>query len=384
MRKFIILGSCGSIGTQTLDILNKVKSKFKIEAISVGRDLHLASKIIEKYKPNLVCTRKKEDIDVLSKKFNCQFTFGDQGLIEVATYKKDEDILLISALVGSVGLLPTIEAIKVNRNIALANKETLVMAGDIVMKMAREYKVNILPLDSEHSAIWQCMRGEEYSQIKRLIITASGGSLRDLTLDELDNVTIEDVLNHPNWSMGSKITVDSATMMNKGFEVIEAHHLFNIPYSKIETLLHKESIIHSMVEFEDGQLKAQLGPHDMRLPIIYAINYPNREKTNVQTLDFTKVTNLSFKELCQKRYNCLKLSYECGNKGNIFPVVLNASNEVCVNLFLDGKIKFTDIDKIIEKTLLEYDYIDDLNIDKIIQIDKEVKEKIYQQYGDVK
>ncbi len=382
MIKIIILGSSGSIGTQTFDVLDKSNIDFKIEAISVGSNLELAKNNIKKYKPNLVCTRTIEDMDLLKKEFDCDFTYGDQGLIEVSTYKQNENILLVSALVGSVGLKPTVEAIKIKRDIALANKETLVMAGEIVMSLAKEYGVNILPLDSEHSAIWQCMRGENYKDIKKIIITASGGSLRDKSLEELKDVTIEDVLNHPNWAMGKKITVDSATMMNKGFEVIEAHYLFNIPYNKIDTIMHKESIIHSMVEFNDGQLKAQIGPHDMRLPIIYAINYPNRVKINIPSLDLIKLKSLNFQELSFERFKCLELAYLAGEKGNIYPAVLNAANEACVELFLNGKIKFSQIDKIIEEYINAYNIIDDITIEKIISVDNKIKKEIYQRYGD--
>lgn len=381
MKKIIILGACGSIGTQTLEILDETNYDYKIEAISIGRDLDLARRIIEKYKPNLVCCREKEHFEILSLEFDNDFTYGDDGLIEVACYKENENILLVSALVGSVGLIPTIEAIKIKRDIALANKETLVMAGDIVMNLSREYGVNILPLDSEHSAIWQCLAGEKLSEVKKIIITASGGSLRDLSIEEIENVTVDEVLNHPNWSMGKKITVDSATMMNKGFEVIEAHHLFNIGYDKIETIMHKESIIHSMVEFNDGQIKAQIGPHNMKLPIIYAINYPSRIETKVDSLNFAKLQSLNFAELSFDRFNCLKLAFEAGRKGNIYPAVLNAANEACVELFLNKKIKFSEIDKIIETCLSSYDYIENITIDKIIEIDKKVKSEIFLRYG---
>lgn len=382
MKKIIILGSCGSIGTQTLDVLDESGIDFKIEAISVGRDLKLASYIIKKYKPNLVCTRSKEDLEILSKDFSCDFVFGDEGLIDIACYKQNEKMLLVSALVGSVGLIPTISAIKIKRDIALANKETLVMAGDIVMKLVKEYGVNLYPLDSEHSAIWQCMQGEKYCDVNKIIITASGGSLRNYKKEELCNVTVKDVLNHPNWSMGNKITVDSATMMNKGFEVIEAHYLFNIGYDKIETIMHKQSIIHSLVEFNDGQIKAQLGPHNMKLPILYAINFPNRIKLESDRLCFEKIKNLEFSELSHERFNCLKLAYYAGSKGNIYPTVLNAANEACVKLFLDGKISFSLIDRIIEKYVMEYNIIDNITLEKIIEVDNSVKKEILIRYGD--
>ncbi len=306
---------------------------------------------------------------------------GDQGLVEIATYKSDEKILLVSALVGAVGLIPTIEAIKIKRDIALANKETLVMAGDIVMDLARANDVKIFPIDSEHSAIWQCITGEDDNEIKNLIITASGGSFRDLSRDELKDVTKKRALNHPNWKMGEKITIDSSTMMNKGFEVIEAHHLFNIGYEKIKTILHKESIVHSMVEFEDNQIKAQLGNSDMRLPIIYAINYPRRVSVDFDGLDLIKCGKLTFEELSYERFPCLRFAYEAGVKGNVFPVVLNAANEAAVDLFLKDKIDYLVIEKIIEEQLKNTTFIDDLTIDVIIKVDQEVKKNVYSKYG---
>ncbi len=384
MKKIIILGSCGSIGTQTLEVLNEANIEFKIEAISVGRNLDLARKIISEYKPNLVCTRTEEHSNILSKEFDNEFTFGDEGLIKVACYKKHEEILLVSALVGSVGLKPTVEAIKIKRDIALANKETLVMAGDIVMSLAKENNVKIFPLDSEHSAIWQCLAGENINEVNKFVITASGGALRELQKENLNNVTIDQVLNHPNWSMGSKITVDSATMMNKGFEVIEAHHLFDIPFEKIETIMHKESIVHSMVEFNDGQIKAQLGPHNMKLPIIYAITYPQRLNLDIPGIDFKTIGKLSFEELSHERFNCLRLAYLAGKKGNIYPTVLNAANEACVELFLNNKIKFVMIDKIIEEYIMTYNEVDNITIEKIIEVDIQVKKEIFTRYGDEK
>ena len=278
MVELIILGSCGSIGLQTLDIVREFKDKFSVLGISVGSNLEKAKEVIKEFKPQIVVARSKEDKEILETEFdNIKFLFGDEGLVLLETYaKENKNIKLVNALVGTVGLLPTIEAIKIGRNIALANKETLVIAGEIVMKLAKEHNVTIFPIDSEHSAIYQVLVGENIKDIKKIIITASGGSLRDYGREELVNVTKEKVLAHPNWNMGNKITVDSATMMNKGFEVIEAHHLFGVEYDKIETVIHKESIIHSIVEYNDSSMKAQMANSDMRMPILYALSYPKR------------------------------------------------------------------------------------------------------------
>ena len=336
MKKIILLGANGSIGTQTLDVIKD--KEFKVVGMSVGHDLELAKKNIAEFNPEIVCTRTFNDMLELQKEFNMKIVYGDEGLIEVATYMPNEEILLVVALVGSIGLVPTVKAIEIGRNIALANKETLVMAGDIVMDLAKKHHVTIFPIDSEHSAIYQSLVGENKEDIKRLIITASGGSFRNLSREELLNVTLSDALKHPNWQMGAKITIDSSTIMNKGFEVIEAHHLFDIPYEKIDTILHPESIIHSMVEFKDSSIKAQMGVSDMRIPILYALTYPNRVvyDNNLSLIN----RNLTFKELSFERFPCLKMAYEAGMKGNIYPTVLNASNEAAVQLFQQGKISY--------------------------------------------
>ena len=272
MIDLYILGASGSIGRQTIDIISNYKDKFRVVAMSVGHDLTLANKLCNIAKPSLVCLRNK--FDKIS--YNAKFVYGDEGLLEIAKYKySDNYAILINALVGSAGLKPTILAIKNGKNIALANKETLVMAGDIINSLIKEYNVKLTPIDSEHNAIWQCLKGEEKKDVKRLIITASGGAFRDKSREELKDVTKEMALKHPNWQMGAKITIDSATMMNKGFEVIEAHHLFNMPYNKISTILHKESICHSLVEFNDLSIKAVLGSPDMRIPILYALSRKN-------------------------------------------------------------------------------------------------------------
>lgn len=377
MKKIILLGANGSIGTQTLDVIKD--KEFKVVGMSVGHDLELAKKNIAEFNPEIVCTRTFNDMLQLQKEFNMKIVYGDEGLIQVATYMPNEEILLVVALVGSIGLVPTVKAIEIGRNIALANKETLVMAGDIVMDLAKKHHVTIFPIDSEHSAIYQSLVGENKEDVKRLMITASGGSFRDLSREELLNVTLSDALKHPNWQMGAKITIDSSTMMNKGFEVIEAHHLFDIPYEKIDTILHPESIIHSMVEFKDSSIKAQMGVSDMRIPILYALTYPSRVvyDNNLSLIN----RNLTFKELSFERFPCLKMAYEAGMKGNIYPTVLNASNEAAVNLFQQGKISYLAIEKIIVEALANTKEVEELSLDIILKVNKEVQEEILIKYG---
>ena len=381
MKDIILLGASGSIGGQTLDIVRKYNDLYNILGLSVGSDLEKAKLIIEEFKPKMVVTKTKEDRDYLKELFPLvSFDYGDSGLVNLSTFdNKNKNVLVVVALVGSVGLLPTVEAIKIKRNIALANKETLVTAGEIVMKLAEENDVVIFPIDSEHSAIYQALVGENKKDIKKIIITASGGALRDYSKEQLDNVSIEDVLAHPNWSMGAKITVDSATMMNKGFEVIEAHHLFNVPYDKIVTIIHRESIIHSIVEFNDSQMKAQLGTADMRMPILYALSYPNRLAYDNELSLVGK--NMTFDEMDFNRYPCLKMAYDAAKKGNIFPTVLNASNDCAVKLFLDGVIPFLLIEKIVKEALDEAVAVNELTLEIILETEKNVKDRILRKYG---
>ena len=380
MKELVLLGASGSIGTQTLDIVREFNDKFRVLGLSVGSDLEKAKKIIEEFKPKMVVTKTLEDLNELKNLFkDVDFDYGDNGLINLATFEKENlNVTLVVALVGTVGLLPTIEAIKVKRNIALANKETLVIAGEIVMNLARENNVTIFPIDSEHSAIYQGLVGENHNDIKKLIITASGGSLREYSREALTKVTKEEALAHPNWKMGAKITIDSATMMNKGFEVIEAHHLFNVGYDKIETIIHKESIIHSIVEFNDSQMKAQMANSDMRMPILYALSYPQRlEYQNELNLVGKKLT---FEQMDFDRFPCLKMAYEAAIKGNIYPTVLNASNDCAVRLFLEDKISFLMIEEIIKEALSEATSVSELSLEVILETEKNVREKIIKKY----
>lgn len=297
------------------------------------------------------------------------------GLIEVAVFDKAD--ILVNAVIGSVGLHPTLQAIEAGKVIAIANKETLVTAGHIVMDAAAKYNVPVLPVDSEHSAIFQCLQGENPKNIERLIITASGGSFRDLSRKELEQVTVDDALNHPNWSMGAKITIDSATMMNKGLEVIEAHWLFGLPYEKIDVLLHKESIIHSMVEFHDSSVIAQLGTPDMRIPIQYALSFPERlPAANGKRLDLAAMGKLHFQHMDLERFRCLHLAFEAGKAGGTLPTVLNAANEVAVQKFLKQEISFLQIEDLIEKALNSHQNILNPSLEVIQEIDLETRKRV--------
>lgn len=380
MKYLYLLGACGSIGTQTLDVVRNQPTNFKIVGLSVGSNLNLAKELIEEFHPEIICFRKKEHIFPLS--YEAIIVYGDEGLIEVAKYHRYENEWLINALVGVAGLAPTVEAIQTKKHIALANKETLVVAGDIINQLIKEYKVSLVPIDSEHSAILQCLSGEKHEQIKRLIITASGGSFRDKTLEELKDVTVEDALKHPNWNMGPKITIDSATMMNKGFEVIEAHYLFGIDYNQIDTVLHPESIVHSLVEFNDGSIKAELGVSDMRIPIAYALNYPNHFRQEVNNLDFSFLA-LHFKELSFERFPCLKFAYQAAEKGGLYLAVLNAANEAAVYLFLNHYISFLEITHIIDKEINKLEYSRDgiPSLEERLKVSKDVYKNILKEYG---
>lgn len=381
MKNLIILGATGSIGRQTLEVLDNLINEYQLISIAFGRNLEIGKEIIKKYNPEYVSVEYEKDAHYLKEQFpNIKFGYGLEGLITASTYEANNnyETVVVTAVVGSVGLIPTVEAIKKGYHIALANKETLVTAGSIIMDLIKKYQVNLLPIDSEHSAIFQVLNGEKKKFIKRLIITASGGSFRDKKRSELENVTVNEALNHPNWSMGSKITIDSATMMNKGFEVIEAHYLFDLDYDYIDTILHKESIIHSMVEFHDTSIIAQLGTPDMKVPIQYALTYPNRNVLNTsKRLRLEDISTLNFQKMDYQRYPCLKYAYESGRIGHSMPTVLNAANEVAVKLFLDGKIKFLDIERIIYEALNEHKLIKNPDLETILYLDKETKYKVF-------
>lgn len=382
-----LLGATGSIGKQTLDVIRSKSDLFNLVSISVGYNIDEAKKIIEEFNPKYVSVIKESDALLLQKTFpNVIIEYGEASLIKCATFNPDITGKVVVAVVGYVGLVPTLEAIKIKRDILLANKETLVCAGPIIIKEVQKHNVNLLPIDSEHSAIFQALHSGAHEEIKRIIITASGGSFRDKTRAELDKVTLSDALLHPSWSMGDKITIDSATMVNKGLEVIEAHYLFNCDYDKIETLLHKESIIHSIVEYCDNSQIAQLAQSDMRIPIQYALTYPNRLEFNLSNkLDLSEVGCLHFAKMDYQRFPMLSLAYEVGKLGGIMPTVYNVSNEVANMLFRKEKISFLEIEKIISDMCYIYrkNNISDseLTIEIILNTIKEVQSHILSLYS---
>lgn len=378
MIKISLLGATGSIGTQTLEVIRHHQDQFQLVGMSIGKNINLGLQLIHQFKPKLVSVISKEDYEHLSMQVpsGVKVVYGIEGLIEVAVLQ-DVDVV-VNAVIGSVGLRPTLCAIEAGKKIAIANKETLVTAGHIVTQYAKKYQIPLLPIDSEHSAIFQCLQGEKLNQVSKLILTASGGSFRDKNREELTNVTVEDALKHPNWSMGAKITIDSATMMNKGLEVIEAHWLFSIDYDDIEVLIHRESVIHSMVEFQDGSIMAQLGTPDMRIPIQYALSYPNRlESVSQERLNLWEIGKLHFAKPDFNRYPCLAMAYEAGKLGGTAPTVLNAANEEAVSQFLCGKISFLQIEEWIERALHKHKVIKDPSLEEIIEVDEMTRKFVH-------
>lgn len=368
------MGATGSIGLQTIDIIRENPTEFTLAAFSVGKNIDMARKLIVEFKPQLVSVQEYNDCKTLQTEFpQTKITFSSEGLIEVAVFEKSD--ILVNAVLGSVGLHPTLQAIECGKIIAIANKETLVTAGHLVIEAAKKNNVLLLPVDSEHSAVFQALQGEKDKNIERLILTASGGSFRDRTRSELEHVTVQEALNHPNWSMGAKITIDSATMMNKGLEVIEAHWLFDMPYEKIDVLLHKESIIHSMVEFHDSSVIAQLGTPDMRVPIQFALTYPDRlPRHSGKRLDLASIGKLHFQKMDVDRFRCLQFAYYAGKRGGTMPTVLNAANEAAVGAFLDGKIGFLQIEDVIEKVLSTHQTMENPSLSMIEEVDKETRQ----------
>ena len=352
MKKLAILGSTGSIGINTLDLVEKNRDRYKVVSLSAGANIRVLREQVLKFKPRIVSVLNEDLAVSLEKELDIlgiEILHGVEGAKRVATLP-DVD-MVVSAIVGAAGLIPTISAIKAGKNIALANKETLVMAGKIVMKEAKLNGVAILPIDSEHSAIFQSLLGHQKKDVERIILTASGGPFLNYSYEELRTVTVQDALNHPNWRMGKKITIDSASMMNKGLELIEAIWLFDIPHEKIHVHIHPQSIIHSMVEYIDGSVIAQMGIPDMRMPISYALAYPERLQTGLPSLNFLEIDNLTFDLPDEKRFPALKLAYRAIKEGETMSAVLNAANEVAVDAFLHNKISFNGIPDIIEQTM---------------------------------
>ncbi len=378
MKNITILGSTGSIGMQALEVIRYNKDKFHVKALACNSNIAVLKKQIEDFGPEVACVFDQERADDIRAQVDIEVLSGMKGLIELA--KLDSADTLLNSLVGSIGVRPTVEGIKSGKDIALANKETLVAAGDIVNDLLQKNGVALKPIDSEHSAIFQCLNGEKSEAVKRIIITCSGGSFRDKTMDELKTVTKEDALKHPNWNMGAKITIDSATLMNKGLEVIEAHHLFGIGYDDIDVLIHPQSIIHSLVEFVDTSVIAQLGWPDMKIPIQYALTHPSRIQNDLKSLDLAKVSQLNFSKPDLARFPCLDYAYSSGRMGGSMPCAMNAANEAAVDGFLSGKIGFMDIPRLVNETISLHKALKNPELDEILEIDcrikKEVQERI--------
>lgn len=373
-KKISILGSTGSIGKQALEVIDSLNGHFEVIGLSAGKNIELLKQQIHKYKPEIVSVKDEEASIELQKEIkNIKVIFGKEGLQEMASLRSNELVLI--AVTGFAGLYPTLAAVENGVNIALANKESLVAAGNIVMEKARNNNVSILPVDSEHSAIHQCVK--DFTHIEKLIITASGGPFRQKTLAEMAKATVEETLAHPRWSMGSKITVHSATLMNKGLEVIEAHHLFNIDYKDVEVIIHPQSIIHGAVELIDGSTIAQLGVPSMHIPIQYALTYPARHKgLESGSLKLTETAKLEFEAPDLEKFPCLELAYKAGINGGIAPVVLNAANEEAVNSFLEGKIKLTDICCLVKKAVETIVTINNPSVSDIISADSKGREVV--------
>ncbi|MBS5933107.1 MAG: 1-deoxy-D-xylulose-5-phosphate reductoisomerase [Clostridiales bacterium] len=376
MKKIVVLGSTGSIGTQTLDVVRK-NSDMEVVALAAGSNIKLLEEQIREFRPRMVCVfdeKKAKELRILVSDCDVKITSGMEGLIECSV-TPEADVVL-TAIVGMIGIQPTIAAIKAKKDIALANKETLVTAGHIIMPLAGEYNVKILPVDSEHSAIFQALNGENYNRISRILLTASGGPFRGMTTKQLEKVGLEDALKHPNWSMGRKITIDSATMVNKGLEVIEAKWLFGVEFNQIEVVVQPKSIIHSMVEFVDGGVIAQLGTPDMKLPIQYALTYPDRRELRGERLDFTTLLSISFEAPDLDTFRGLSLAYEVGKMGGSMPTVFNAANERAVAKFLNREISFLEIYEIIEDAIHWHRKVDNPSVDAILDIEAQTYERI--------
>ena len=351
MKAITLLGSTGSIGTQTLDILEHHPDQFRLVGIAAGNNVDLLAQQVRQFRPEIVAICNAERVGELREALAGldpmpQILAGEEGIVEVARYGDAEAV--VTGIVGCAGLLPTLAAIEAGRDIALANKETLIAGGPAVLPLVEKHGVKLLPADSEHSAIFQCLQGVPQGGLRRILLTASGGAFRDWPVEKLTQVTVADALKHPNWSMGRKITVDSATLMNKGLEVIEAHYLFGMDYDHIDIVIHPQSIIHSLIELQDTSVLAQLGWPDMRLPLLYALSWPERIYTDWEPLDLVKAGNLTFREPDHAKYPCMELAYAAGRAGGTMTAVLNAANEQAVALFLDEKIRFLDIPKVIE------------------------------------
>lgn len=372
MKQIAILGSTGSIGRQALEVIESHSEEYSVYALTANNNVELLIEQAKKFQPDTVVIANENHYQRLCealKDLPIKVYAGSDAINQIVTANPID--IVLASMVGFAGLCPTIEAIKAGKTIALANKETLVVAGELITSLVQEYRVPMLPVDSEHSAIFQCLTGEQYNNVEKIILTASGGPFRNCSYEELKSVTKREALKHPNWNMGAKITIDSATLMNKGFEVIEAKWLFGVPYNKIEVLVHPQSIIHSMVQFEDGAVKAQLGAPDMRLPIQYAFSYPYRLKADFPRVDFYTMASLTFERPDMERFRNLALAYRALEEGGSMPCVLNAANEVCVAAFLNDKVGFLQMSDIIEKTMQTIPFQKQPSLDDYIAIDAE-------------
>ncbi len=378
MKKISLLGSTGSIGTQCLDIIRENRDKYQVVALACGSNVDLLSEQIEEFSPVLAAVADEKAAQELQKSYpGTEISWGRQGLIDVACADCD---MVVNGLMGIRGMEPTYHAIMSGKDVALANKETLVAGGEIIMKAAYKKAIKLLPVDSEHSAIFQCLEGNKGRNINRILLTASGGPFRGFSKEELEHVTLEQALKHPNWSMGKKITIDSATMMNKGLEVIEAKWLFDVDVEKIEILVHPQSILHSAVEFEDKSIIGQMGLADMRIPISFALCYPDRLTSKEPGLDFfSQGARMTFEKPDTEVFKCIKLAYESSKAGGTYPVTLNGANETLVELFLKKKIKFTDIQNILERILEAHSPAYNLDLEGIMEADRKARTEAYEQ-----
>lgn len=384
MRNISILGVTGSIGTQTLDVIRESKGEIKLIGISANTNINKVIDIIKEFRPKYVAmmdisSANKLNIICGDLHIEIQVYAGMDGLVKIATLSEID--LVVTSVVGMIGLKPTIEAIRCKKDIALANKETLVVAGQFVMEEARINEVSILPVDSEHGAIFQSLQGNERNAVKNILLTASGGPFRDKSYEEVRRATVNEALKHPKWNMGKKISIDSATLMNKGLEVIEAHYLFDIPYENIKVLIHPESVVHSMVEYIDGSVIAQMAVPDMRLPIQYALNYPIRKPSIVNSLDFYEMAEFHFEKPNINSFKCLKLAYKAGKLGGNMPVILNAANEVAVNSFINEEITFGEIGDLVEDAMANFEYKKYINLEDIYSIDSTVRHYVQKKIG---
>ncbi len=365
VKRIAVLGSTGSVGRQTLQVVESLPESVQVIGLAAGRNTELLQQQIQRFHPSIVSVSHESAREAMA---HPEVLVGEAGLVAMATHP-DVDIVVV-ATSGKAGLAPTIAALRAGKEVALANKEVLVMAGEIVMAEARAHGKVIRPVDSEHSALWQCLQGEDPASISNLILTASGGPFREWDWQRLATATVADALNHPNWSMGKKITVDSATLMNKGFEVIEAHWLFDMPYEQVQVVIHPQSVVHSMIEFRDGSVKAQLGSPDMRLPIQYAILYPERLSGHVTRLNWREIKGLTFEEPDGNRFPCLLLAQQAGRHGATYPAVLSAADEVAVDAFLDGKMTFLNIAEVVDEVLTTHNPISRPTLHDVVEADE--------------